>query len=369
VKRRLRAIALFLLLGLIVTCCVAVWLAMSVDLTTGASASAMRRDWSVTAQWARGSLRVTSQRIKPSWCPTQAAGAPNTPGAGDYPTAWAAATSNGSPEWLEVEYDQPRVPAFIDIYESYNPGAVTRLTLIDENGREIEVWVGDEALPPGSAANVSRIKINGPVPAVKRVKIYQGRPDVPGWNEIDAVALVDDQGKTHWASDATASSWYGQASYAPQSGTPRKPADLIPSWSDLPKGAADALAPADVDQRAVEAYGWPMLALWAPTDYNAKTPTISGISLSGFTPRVAAPAAQQNVMPYQPIAVGLLVDSLIYGAALAVVWIVLVWPRRFIVEVARLKRGCCVRCGYDLGYDFPRGCPECGWRRVPSSES
>ena len=44
-------------------------------------------------------------------------------------------------------------------------------------------------------------------------------------------------------------------------------------------------------------------------------------------------------------------------------------PRRFFLEISRLKRGCCVTCGYDLGYDFPRGCPECGWRRAESKET
>jgi hypothetical protein len=38
-------------------------------------------------------------------------------------------------------------------------------------------------------------------------------------------------------------------------------------------------------------------------------------------------------------------------------------PRRFLVEVSRLRRGCCVVCGYDVGYDFFAGCPECGWKR------
>ena len=31
--------------------------------------------------------------------------------------------------------------------------------------------------------------------------------------------------------------------------------------------------------------------------------------------------------------------------------------------VGRMRRGACIGCGYDLGYDFVRGCPECGWRR------
>jgi hypothetical protein len=42
-----------------------------------------------------------------------------------------------------------------------------------------------------------------------QIKIYLDSPAVPGWNEIDAVALVDAQGKRHWARRAAASSSYG----------------------------------------------------------------------------------------------------------------------------------------------------------------
>ena len=42
-------------------------------------------------------------------------------------------------------------------------------------------------------------------------------------------------------------------------------------------------------------------------------------------------------------------------------------PRRFVREVGRVRSGRCIVCGYDLGYDFIAGCPECGWRR-PAAE-
>jgi len=37
--------------------------------------------------------------------------------------------------------------------------------------------------------------------------------------------------------------------------------------------------------------------------------------------------------------------------------------RRFLRESLWLRRGCCMRCGYDLRFDLANGCPECGWRR------
>ena len=62
------------------------------------------------------------------------------------------------------------------------------------------------------------------------------------------------------------------------------------------------------------------------------------------------------------------IRTVLYAAALWLVWAVLTRPRRFFVEVSRVRRGCCIACGYDLGYDLRAGCPECGWRRERAAE-
>jgi len=41
------------------------------------------------------------------------------------------------------------------------------------------------------------------------VKLALASAAVPGWNEIDAVGILDSQGKVHWAKAATGSSSYG----------------------------------------------------------------------------------------------------------------------------------------------------------------
>jgi hypothetical protein len=60
---------------------------------------------------------------------------------------------------------------------------------------------------------------------------------------------------------------------------------------------------------------------------------------------------------------GLAVNGILYAVALGGLYSLLVFPKRFVREVNRVKAGRCIACGYDLGYDFVRGCPECGWRR------
>src|SRR5438552_2365475 len=57
---------------------------------------------------------------KRGWGPEQATGAPDTPLAGDYTTAWASATPDGQDEWLELEYAKPVLAEAVLIHETYN---------------------------------------------------------------------------------------------------------------------------------------------------------------------------------------------------------------------------------------------------------
>jgi hypothetical protein len=118
-----------------------------------------------------------------------------------------------------------------------------------------------------------------------------------------------------------------------------------------------------------------MLALHSETTATVPTAAITfttrqpGIISTGgpFTGTVAltTPAAPgpHPPLPMRPIWIGLAVNTVFFAVCWLVIWKTLTVPRRFLREVARMRRGACVCCGYDLGYDFIRGCPECGWRR------
>jgi hypothetical protein len=213
------------------------------------------------------------------------------------------------------------------------------------------------------------------VPTVKRVKIYQGRSEVQGWNEIDAVGLIDEKNDTQWAVSASASSWYGQG---PASGNNASVAAIVPSWSGLQVPTADWIAKRTKDEtRVIDARGWPMVALWGEAD-PAKM-TTAGVATSStavaytssFIPSgatiaytgVSTPPTDVVVFPWHPVWIGFAVNTVLYAIFWGGLLALILLPRRFFIEVSRLRRGCCVACGYDIGYDFPRGCPECGWRR------
>jgi hypothetical protein len=394
VTRRLKPILVFLLLGFVLTVAVSMILATWATVWTGGPATATRGDWIVTAQWNPGGMQVISSRTatwkNAAWNPAQATGAPDTLIAGDMSTAWAPSTSNGQGEWLLLEYDEPIAPRFVDVHESFRPGALTRVTLVKDDGEEVEAWSGEDPTSPSASIGVSHIPVQvaggGPTPAVRLVKLYVGRSGLAGWNEIDAVAMIDAQGQTHWAVDASASSWYGQANYGLNSSSSGVPETLIPPWSGLSKPQRGPRGKSGVGEEVgVEAHGWPMLALYGYFDPHkaasaalgpmtvgsrlgygstAATPSGLGFSTGSYIAMPAASAgASKPVLPWRPIWPGLAADTALYAAALWLLWAVLTKPRRFFVELSRVRRGCCIACGYDLGYDFRPGCPECGWRR------
>lgn len=143
------------------------------------------------------------------WGPEQAAGEPNTESAGDHQTAWASKTPDDQDEWLVLDYAEAVTPVAVKVYETYNPGAVSKVSVFDANGNEIEVWTGADPTLVDDDMGVSEIKLDTDVETT-RVKLYLKSSEVEGWNEIDAVGLVDADGKTHWATAAAASSTYGQ---------------------------------------------------------------------------------------------------------------------------------------------------------------
>jgi hypothetical protein len=196
--------------------------------------------------------RAGSQETGRAWGPEQATGKPDTPHAGDMQSAWASATPDGSDEWLLLEYAEPVWAKAVNIYETYNPGAVVRITAFTLDDREIEIWsrprpdiFSKPAKQPTEFFGFTRpsldLSLSGLTGEVQlesfrraygggqtseefgrifkpaftrrvltnRIKIYLASSKVPAWNEIDAVGLRGEDGTMQWATAAHASSIYG----------------------------------------------------------------------------------------------------------------------------------------------------------------
>src|SRR6266704_4492258 len=135
---------LLLLLGGLSTIAISWLLALKVELIddpalTGQGVDDLRV-WTVQGWSGVGSIRVHSTRNVPNWSVLQAVGPPDTPGAGDIVTAWASASTDSQKEWLILDYEKPVIPTQIFVHETYNPGALERVSVFDEAGQEITVW-------------------------------------------------------------------------------------------------------------------------------------------------------------------------------------------------------------------------------------
>jgi hypothetical protein len=229
------------------------------------------------------------------------------------------------------------------------------------------------ALAPSGVA-ISKIPLALSAPT-RHFKIYLAADKVPGWNEVDAVALVSDNGVKQWAQQVEASSTYASTSGSGTGGV--NPAVLIPAWSTLDRPPAGFDAAAKIrHERLADARGWPMLALFSENDLTTPATAAPAGSTNiflvspggGFTGALAittpATPGVRPAFPTHPIWVGIAGDTVFFAVVWLALWAGLTIPRRFVRELARLRRGACVQCGYDLGFDFPRGCPECGWRRT-----
>lgn len=142
----------------------------------------------------------------PSWSPGQAAGAPNTQQHGDYSTAWAPQSQDGGKEWLQLRYGRAVEISEINIHETYNPGAVSKVSAIMPDGSEKVIWEGRGTPEEGIVERAVKVP-----PGIRsdQIRIELDTARVSGWNEIDAVELVGRDGTRQWATESTASSYFG----------------------------------------------------------------------------------------------------------------------------------------------------------------
>ncbi|MBL8134427.1 MAG: hypothetical protein JNL42_21380, partial [Anaerolineae bacterium] len=140
-------------------------------------------------QWA-ASASGSSQYGSSSWTFEQATGEPDTASCGDIGTAWASATSTGK-DTLVLVYAESVIPSQVNVYQTYNPGAIFRVELSSSaTGEAFDL--PDSADPVGNTAcpGIFTLDISGITEPVDTVTIFLDQTLTGSWNEIDAVELV-----------------------------------------------------------------------------------------------------------------------------------------------------------------------------------
>jgi hypothetical protein len=173
---------------------------------------------------------------------SRALGAPDVyPEFGDRNGNWSS-YGEDDPEYLHLAFDDPAPINYVNVYETFKPGAVSAIAVKNPGSGMFEtVWTGTAAPAPGPTRLFSAIFPLTPFP-VSEVRIDFDSPAVEGLNEVDAVAIgwCDLDAESQWASGViTASSEYGGGWEATQAlGRP----NVYPSYGDLPGAWASLTA-------------------------------------------------------------------------------------------------------------------------------
>lgn len=123
------------------------------------------------------------------WGANQATKAPNVyPAAGDEPNSWAQAMEDTAGEFITVEYTNPVVAEAVWIYQTFNPGAISKVTITTAAGPK-EIYNNANPKTIGGCAHILSVSTKTCSP-VSAVRIDLASDKVVGYNEIDAVGLL-----------------------------------------------------------------------------------------------------------------------------------------------------------------------------------
>ncbi|WP_322494970.1 NHL repeat-containing protein [Chloroflexus sp.] len=135
-------------------------------------------------QWVASA--TASSFYAPDYDPSGVVGPPDVPACQDNPNAWAPATP-GSRETLNVSFADPVFATGLIIYQNHQPGYITLVELIDEQGTAKVVYRAEPAPAPECPFALT-ITVEQTLTRIVGARITLDQRD-GSWSEIDAVAL------------------------------------------------------------------------------------------------------------------------------------------------------------------------------------
>jgi hypothetical protein len=125
------------------------------------------------------------------WSPNKMTGKPDVDNYGDNGDAWAPKQSDKGIEWVKLTFPKAVNATDIKIRQSYGPGAIIKVELIDDRGKSHAIWEGvDKTKYEPDKIRYFISSFDKTAYKTKTVKITLATNTVQGWNEIDAVQLV-----------------------------------------------------------------------------------------------------------------------------------------------------------------------------------
>ncbi len=148
-------------------------------------------------QWAHKVIAYSSQQGEQFYAAKQVLGVPNAmDGYTDSPFSWATQNAdNEAVDFIHVQFERAMYVEQIAIVESINPGAIDQIFLYDGEGREYLVFQTVRSRPIYVQSRIFAQKIERTSYKVVSLKLVLNTKSVPGPNQIDAIAISDNQEK------------------------------------------------------------------------------------------------------------------------------------------------------------------------------
>jgi len=143
-------------------------------------------------QYATHVIHFSSQYTSGEWAATKALQKENVyPNYGDNINAWASLSSDNQREFLELGFDTIQTVRTIEIFETYNPGAVDTVYLREANSQKWnKIYAKPAIIDLEKKSRIFSIYFIETDYFVDAIRLAINSPDVEGWNEIDAVAIT-----------------------------------------------------------------------------------------------------------------------------------------------------------------------------------
>jgi len=141
-------------------------------------------------EWATSVIDYSTQYSETAWSAQQVLGAPDVfPAYGDQGKAWASHGADDRDEYIEVGFAQVEPISAVEVFETYNPGAIDKIELITRQGRRIDVAIRGPAPAPGASAH-RVFETRCTREPIASVRVHLDSKAVAGWNELDAIGVV-----------------------------------------------------------------------------------------------------------------------------------------------------------------------------------
>jgi hypothetical protein len=149
----------------------------------------------VNGQWAdqaqaSSSYAKDNKGKNASWSAEQMIGEPDVTAYGDNGKAWASLEQDKGEEWVKLTFKKPVFATEIRARMTYNPGAISKIEVFNQQGKPEVVWQGADKKAYKNKMDYFVAQFEKTKYPINKIKITLDSKAIAGWNEIDAVQLV-----------------------------------------------------------------------------------------------------------------------------------------------------------------------------------